>query len=156
MGCVSVSSRGRVSPKFRVNSHHPSSMAENNQRGQETAREHPPIHCIHPWVMQGYFGSVRGALGSILLPPMVSDPTILERGIKKNDQKIHHRPGRFHGSKSYAPYWVRFGYFARKASVFSMPFSIAGGRAMMDWCLCVCGWCWLPVMGMCGSSCSQS
>ena len=106
-------------------------MAENNQRWQETAREHPPIHCIHPWVMQGYFGSVRGALGSILLPPKVSDPTILERGIKKNDQKIHHRPGRFHGSKSYAPYWVRFGYFARKASVFSMPFSIAGGRAMM-------------------------
>ena len=129
---MSVSSRGRVSPKFRVNSHHPSSMAENNQRWQETAREHPPIHCIHPWVMQGCFGTVRGALGSILLPPKVSDPTILilnvAQGIKKKRPK---NPGPLPRQKFYAPYWVRLGYFARKASVFSMPFSIAGGRAMM-------------------------
>lgn len=44
-------------------------MAENNQRGQETAREDAPIHCIHPCVMKGCFGAISGALGSTPAPP---------------------------------------------------------------------------------------
>lgn len=137
VGGLCVSSRERVSLKLRsrVNSHHPSSMAENNQRGQETAREYAPIHCIHPCIMKGCFGAARGALGSILIPPQryptqqFSSKGTRARALKKRP-KIHHRPLP-RQAKVYAPYWVRLGYFARKASVFSMPFSIAGGRAMM-------------------------
>ena len=138
LGGLCVSSRERVSPKL-VESipiiHHPWPKITKEGNSQETAREYAPIHCNHPCIIKRCFGAVRGALGSILLPPKGirpnnSHPKELERGHKKNDQKSITGPLP-RQAKVYAPYWVRLGYFARKASVFSMPFSIAGGRAMM-------------------------
>ena len=53
------------------------------------------------------------------------------RGIKTT-KNIHQQTGRETDAAAlHVPYWVRLGYFARKASVFSMPFSIAGGSAMV-------------------------
>ena len=91
--------------------------------------------------------------------PTLSSPTAIgrnnshpfkRRGGIKTTKKIHHKSNGKGGPTPalHVPYWVRFGYFARKASVFSMPFSIAGGSAMVFICF-------LDLVGYAATTCGR-
>lgn len=141
-----VSSRERVSPKLRsrVNSHHPSSMAENNQRGQETAREYAPIHCIHPCIMKGCFGAARGALGSILIPPQryptqqFSSKGNSSEGIKKTTKNPPQAAST--ASKSLRTILGEVGIFRQEGVRLLDALLDCRWESHDDWCLYVCGW----------------
>ena len=125
-------------------------MAENNQRGQETAREYAPIHCIHPCIMKGCFGAVRGALGSILLPPQrYADPTILiqrnsSEGIKKTTKNPSQAAST--ASKSLRTILGEVGIFRQEGVRLLDALLDCRWESHDDLCLYVCGWLQLCMM----------
>ena len=146
LGGLCVSSRERVSPKL-VESipiiHHPWPKITKEGNSQETAREYAPIHCNHPCIIKRCFGAVRGALGSILLPPKGirpnnSHPKELERGHKKNDQKIHHRAAST-ASKSLRTILGEVGIFRQEGVRLLDALLDCRWESHDDWCLYVCG-----------------